>query len=130
MNKQNKNTKNQIGGVVPLGAMFRVALEVFVKVFQVIAMIIMWVIRVLGPKLLKFLMFCIVSSIMLCLFGFFGIFFTFIAVIFLYKKLFKKIMRPGGIGHGVIPPKKDKNSEEDSNKAEGAESQDGQTESE
>ena len=110
MNKQiNKIVQTGSGlGIIPQ------ILKIMVQVFKVILEILYKIIVILGPYVLKFLLFCVGTAVMFCLFGFFGTVFTFFAVILMYKRLFKKIASPGGILHGVAdakPPSKEGNAE-------------------
>ena len=110
MNKQINKLVQTGGGLVIVTQI----LQIMVKVFNVIVEILYKVVVILGPYILKFLLFCVGTAIMFCLFGFFGTVFTFFAVILMYKRLFKKIASPGGIFHGVAnakPPSKEENQE-------------------
>lgn len=94
INIENINLENinQTGGFVQSipGALLGV-LKVVIMVFRFIFKILIFVIRALYPYIIKFLGFCIIVSILLTLFGFFGIFFTFCAIFLIYYKLMKKI---------------------------------------
>ena len=111
MNKQiNKIVQTGAGlGIIPQ------ILKIMVQVFKVIVEVLYKLVVILGPYILKFLLFCVGTAIMFCLFGFFGTVFTFFAVILMYKRLFKKIASPGGLFHGVAnakPPSQEGNQEQ------------------
>lgn len=59
-------------------------------VLPIIMKIIVFIVRYLGKYIVKLFIFMVISSILLSLFGFFGIFFTFIGIFILYFKLYQK----------------------------------------
>ena len=67
-------------------------LKVVIGVFKFIGRLLVFIIRTFYPYIIKFLGFCIIASILLTLFGFFGIFFTFCAIFLIYYKLYNKII--------------------------------------
>ena len=93
MSKHNINMNfSKKGGFVQSmpGALMSV-LRAIVNVFKFVFKLIIFIIRTLGPYVIKFLVLCVGISVLLTLFGFFGIFFTFCAIFLIYYKLFKKI---------------------------------------
>ena len=68
-------------------------MKVFISIGRAIVQLISFIIRHFGPLILKFLLFCVLSSFALGFFGFFGIIFTFIGVIVMYTKLFGRISK-------------------------------------
>ena len=84
------NELNQTGGLVSIPV---TVMKVFVTIGRVIVRIISYIITRFGPMILKFLLFCVLSSFALGFFGFFGIIFTFIGVIVMYTKLFGRIAK-------------------------------------
>ena len=58
---------------------------------KMVVSIFSYIIRVFGIYIVKFLLFCLVSSIALSFFSFFGVIFTFFAIIILYFKIFQKL---------------------------------------
>jgi len=110
MNKQPNKIVQMGSGLAIIPQILKIMAQVFLLILEALYNLII----LLGPYIIKFLLFCVGTAVMFCLFGFFGTVFTFFAVILMYKRLFKKIGSPGGILHGVAdakPPEKEGDSE-------------------
>ena len=91
----NSNTiikNNQHGGFLPLAIIPMIG-QAFAMVAKLIGNILYLVIKYAMPYILRFLLFSVVSGIILSLFGFLGVFVSFFGLFVMYYKLFKKAQR-------------------------------------
>lgn len=82
--------KYQYGGFLPLGIVGMIG-QAFAFVGQLIKSLMQFVFVTGLPYILTFLKFTLISTFLLCIFGFFGIFATVVAIFYFYFKLFKDI---------------------------------------
>ena len=89
MNDNTLLKTNQYGGFIPLTIIPMIG-QAFAGVAQLIGNIIYLVVKYAMPYILKFLLFSVVSGIILSLFGFLGVFVSFFGLFIMYYKLLKK----------------------------------------
>ena len=83
-----KQTGGIIGGI--FGALMSF-LNAILRLFIFIGKVLKFFVVLFGPSIIKFIILCIIVSLGLCLFGFFGIFMTFLAIVLIYYKLYHRI---------------------------------------
>jgi hypothetical protein len=92
MNINTLMKNNQHGGFLPLSIIPMIG-KAFAGVAILIGNILFFVIYYGMPYIKRFLLFSVVSGIILSLFGFLGVFVSFFGLFVMYYKLFKKAQR-------------------------------------
>ena len=81
---------NQYGGFLPLSILGSIG-QAFGAVFNLLGNAIYVGIVYLGPLIFKFLKFSVISSVVLSVFGFFGVLASLVGIFYFYFKFFKDI---------------------------------------